>query len=115
MNAMLLDSQGFAALIPLWELPRGVFRYCEGLKVVETGEVLKLPKDFVFPNTSQPWAQPIYAHTIWGLETYKEKALVWRIGYQAANGFSVPSAQVIDSCYVRVARNASRFHLQDVG
>lgn len=100
LHAMVLDSAGVAALIHVRDLPPSIMRTCEGLKIQETGEVLKpARKDLKFPETA-PLASPLYANTRFGYFNYGEKALIWHIGAIAVNGFCIPSKQVVEACYV---------------
>jgi len=103
-HVMILDGSGVPAIVHHYSLPYPVIKHLNYIKVVETERVLKVPKhqqDFRFPS-SAPEAQPIYAHTKLGFDTYGDQALVWNIGLKASNGFSIPSTAVIDSCYVLI-------------
>jgi hypothetical protein len=103
LHAMVLDSSGTAALIHLRDLPPSIMRICEGLRIHETGEVIKPPrKEFAFPDTA-PIAQPLHAYTRYGFHMRGHQALVWFIGATASNGFSIPSKQAVDLCYIPTA------------
>lgn len=99
---MLLDAQGNAALVKFADLPHGIIRTSYGLKVWETDEVIKAPSgSFQFPLHA-PVARVVYARTRYGYAQFGEKAIVWAMGLQNDQGFSLPSAEIINSLYVVV-------------
>lgn len=98
-RALVLDAEGCAGIIPLSELPLGVIKACFGLKIVETGEVIKKPLAHDFPSVALP-AQVIKARSLFGIANAgRENALIWTIGIRNDYGFSLPSMQVIDLFY----------------
>lgn len=104
MHAMLIDENGKAALVHLKNVQPNLYRYCVGIKIYETGEIIKEPVKYkiTFPTTA-PIGRAITACTKYGLQTFGADALVWTIGVEADNGFSVPPADTIDKMYIRVA------------
>jgi hypothetical protein len=97
--AMVLDSQGKAAII---EFSTAVSRIglFSGVKIMDGDVIKEPPQEMFFPGYA-PMAEPIEAYTRYWFDRVGTKARKWKIGFQAPNGFSVPSAEVVLLAYVR--------------
>lgn len=103
LHAVIVDNRGYAARVLLKDLPDGILRACDGLLIEETGFVVKPCRHFGFPQSGfykVTDAHPLYARLRMNYERIGVDALVFRIGLQAPNGFSIPSHDVVDKVYV---------------
>jgi hypothetical protein len=102
MHLMVLDHDGNFALVLLAEVQRSITRDCAGIKVWETGEVVKMPPEGTVWPVTAPLARPLLAYTTWGYSVYGSRAIEWNLGFETDTGFSVPQRRVVDAAYVRV-------------
>jgi hypothetical protein len=100
-HVVIVDQQGISARLPITEVPDGILRQCDGLKVEETGQVFRQCRKFTFPTDLQslPTARPLYAQLRSNYELVGDRAMVFCIGLSAGNGFSIPSHDVIAKLY----------------
>jgi len=97
MLYLVIDSLGKSAYIKMPNLgdQNRVLYQVEAIKEVESGKVLKTSaKGFAF-NQDAPIAVPIRARTNLGLALVGTTPFTWHVGYQADNGFTVPSRKVL--------------------
>ncbi|BAG41539.1 hypothetical protein [Ralstonia phage phiRSL1] len=99
-KVLLVDSDGRAATVDAAAL-NGRLPSCSGAMVLGTNIVLRaLPKNADFPTGPLPEARPIYAQTKYAVQEFSEHdALIWKIGFQADNGFCVPDRNVLRQGY----------------
>jgi hypothetical protein len=107
MHALAVDNSGNVALIDLEDISQhGWLRCVRGAKILETGEVLKDCDVFHRPTPdaaldmlSLPRAKPVWGYVKGSRERYGEKALKWKLGFKAQNGFCVPDLNVLEANY----------------
>lgn len=105
MLAMILDTKGTAAKVELDDMKFNQLKECLGVKAyLEDGttRVIKEPPENMYFPMDAPVARHLKVYTKYGIATYgRRDALVWDIGFEADNGFSMPSRDVVEKCYVR--------------
>jgi len=95
---LVIDQEGKSAYIPTREFTPNstVWHQADAVKDMSSGKILKRSKlGFEF-DFNAPMSKPLWAHTKFGVAFLgKDKAWLWNIGYQADNGFTLPSKQVL--------------------
>jgi len=108
---LMVDMKGNVAIIHADEVYRffaeRVSRHAMGAYIIETETILKdclnlhsyirwLKTPDVF---RPPVARPIFGYLKKSKELYGDKAIRFKLGYKADNGFSVPPADTLDLLY----------------
>jgi hypothetical protein len=115
-SILLIDMKGNVAIVPAYEIHRTwanrIVNQAKGALVVETGEVLKdcaeLSKYKRSMGTPVPEAHAVFGFLKGSKKSYGDKAIRFRLGYQAANGFSVPLMDTLQLLY-EVEEKAAAF------
>jgi hypothetical protein len=98
MMLLVIDKEGKSAYIRTTQfLPNStIYHQAEGIKDMSSGRVVKKSKQGFAFDSNAPIARALRAHTKFGVSIQGEKkAMIWNIGYQAANGFTIPSKEVL--------------------
>jgi hypothetical protein len=106
-SILLVDMFGNIARVPKSEMNRfwhfRILRHAAGAVVQETGEVLKECKELQHykpsPEVSYPNVRPIWGYLKRSRELYGDKAIRFKLGYEAENGFSVPPRSTLEQLY----------------
>jgi len=102
---LVCDMQGLPAVLEIQspdEFPPRFYGSVSFIKNMDTGEVVKE----LYPGAMRyiedaPKAKPLLASTRIGFELFGEQAMVWRVGFIADNGFSVPPSASLRPYIVR--------------